>query len=301
MPSISEADYSSNMEGNFRPNSIVVINCVLNVPLMLISIVGNTLVLSAILRTHSLRSPSAMFLCCLAVSDLTVGFVVQPLYITYKLTGNLYVYRALPIMAASGTGVSLLVMTGISVDRLLALHYHMRYPSLMTMQRVMYISATILLIIVLLSFLIFWKTSAYYSAAAVTIVICLFISTGCYIQIFRIVRQHQLLIHVQQQVVESQNYRANQDMQRMKKSALNTFIYYIVMILCYAPLFISMLILSISPNNWTNTWGLVDTLAFMNSSINPFLYCWRLRELRTAVLKTTRNIFCKQTVVHSLT
>ena len=88
-------------------------------------------------------------------------------------------------------------------------------------------------------------------------------------------------------------------MQRMKKSALNTFIYYIVMILCYAPLFISMLILSISPNNWTNTWGLVDTLAFMNSSINPFLYCWRLRELRTAVLKTTRNIFCKQTVVHS--
>ena len=145
------------MEGNFRPNSIVVINCVLNVPLMLISIVGNTLVLSAILRTPSLRSPSAMFFCCLAVSDLTVGFVVQPLYITYKLTGNLYVYRALPIMAASGTGVSLLVMTGISVDRILALHYHMRYPSLMTMQRVMYISATILLIIVLLSFLIFGK------------------------------------------------------------------------------------------------------------------------------------------------
>ena len=289
----------SGMEDSFRPNSTVIINCVLNVPLILISIVGNTLVLASILRTPSLRSPSTVLLCSLAASDLTVGFVVQPLYIIFKLTGNLTVYKALSIMAAAGTGVSLLVMTAISVDRLLALHYHMRYPSLMTTYRAMYTSVTLWLITFLLSMLFLWKMSAYYLTAAIIIVICLLVSTGCYIRIYQVVRQHRLKIHAQRQAVEILNSRADQE--QIIKSALNTFIYYIVMILCYLPLFISMLILSISPNHWTHIWGLTDTLVFTNSSINPFLYCWRICELRKAVVKTARVVLCKQNVANSLT
>ena len=294
-------DYSSNMEDSFRPNSIVIVNCVLNAPLILISIVGNTLVLASILRCPSLRLASAVLLCSLATSDFTVGFVVQPLYIAFKLTGNLPLYQALSVMAAAGTGVSLLVMTAISVDRLLALHYHMRYPSLMTMHRAIYTSVTLWLIVCLLSLLFLWKMRVYYLTAAIIIVTCLLVSTGCYIQICRIVRQHQLQIHAQRQAVEILNSRADQDMQQVKKSAKNTFIYYVVMILCYSPSFISMLILSISPNHWTNIWGLTDTVAFMNSSINPFLYCWRICELRKAVVKTARDILCKQSVANPLT
>lgn len=289
----------SGMADSFRPNSTVIINCVLNVPLIFISIVGNTLVLASILRTPSLRSPSTVLLCSLAASDLTVGLVVQPLYIIFKLTGNLTVYKALSIMAAAGTGVSLLVMTAISVDRLLALHYHMRYPSHMTTHRAMYTSVTLWLIMCLLSMLFLWKMSAYYLTAAIIIVICLLVSTGCYIRIYQVVRQHRLKIHAQRQAVEILNSRADQE--RIIKSALNTFIYYIVMILCYLPLFISMLILSITPNHWTHIWGLTDTLVFMNSSINPFLYCWRICELRKAVVKTARVVLCKQNVANSLT
>ena len=289
----------SGMEDSFRPNSTVIINCVLNVPLILISIAGNTLVLASIFRTPSLRSPSTVLLCSLAASDLTVGFVVQPLYIIFKLTGNLTVYKALSIMAAAGTGVSLLVMTAISVDRLLALHYHMRYPSHMTTHRAMYTSVTLWLIMCLLSMLFLWKMSAYYLKADIIIVICLLVSTGCYIRIYQVVRQHRLKIHAQRQAVEILNSRADQE--QIIKSALNTFIYYIVMILCYLPLFISMLILSISPNHWTHIWGLTDTLVFMNSSINPFLYCWRICELRKAVVKTARVVLCKQNVTNWLT
>ena len=46
--------------------------------------------------------------------------------------------------------------------------------------------------------------------------------------------------------------------------------------------------------DWQNEWQFAVTAVFMNSSINPFLYCWRLRELRTAVVKTARQMFCKQ-------
>ena len=281
------------MSNTSQPETISIVNCALNAPLMLISIIGNTLVLTAIWRTSALRSPSIILVCSLAASDLTVGFVVQPLYITSTITGNSVLFQATLMTAACATGVSLLIITAISVDRFLALHYHMRYPSLMTTHSAMYTSATLWLISFLLSFLTFWKMSAYYFVTAVTIAICLLVSTVCYIRIYRIVRQHQLQIHAQQQAVGS-IVANNQTMLRSTKSAKNTFIYYIVMILCYSPLFTSMAVLSISFKDWTNEWSLGDTAAFMNSSINPFLYCWRLRELRMPVIATAKQMLCRQ-------
>ena len=63
------------------PEPIVVLNSVLNAPPMVISIIGNILLLVAVLRTPSIRSPSTILLCSLALSDLLVGVVVQSLYL----------------------------------------------------------------------------------------------------------------------------------------------------------------------------------------------------------------------------
>ncbi len=297
MANESEPDYSGSTGNDSCPETIVIINCVLNSFLMLVTVFENTLVIVAILRTPSLHSPSTILLCSLAVSDFLVGLVLQPVYIAYQLTKNSFLYQALSIMAALGCGVSLLIMTAITVDRFLALYYHMRYPSLMTTQRAMYTSATLWLMSFLLSLLSFWKMFAYHFAAAFGIIICLLTCTVCYVRIYRIVRQHQLQIHVQQQAAAN----INQNMPRLTKSAKNTFLYYIVMILCYTPLFASMSILAISRNRWTIAWTFADTVAFMNSAINPILYCWRFRELRTAVGKLARQIFCKQRVENAFT
>ncbi|XP_078344260.1 melanocyte-stimulating hormone receptor-like [Oculina patagonica] len=282
------------MGTNSRPDTIVIINCVLNAPLMLTSIIGNALVLAAILRTPSLRSPSFILLCSLAFSDLLVGFVVQPLYITYELTKNGTLYKVMTTMAFAACGVSLSTITAISVDRFLALHYHMRYPNLMNSYRAMVTSVTLWFISFLLSSITFWNMNVYYFTIAVSIPIFLLISSVCYIGIYRIVRRHQIQIHVQQQTVESYNDENNQSMLRSTKNAKSTFIYFIVMILCYTPVFIAMTMLGIFHKELEDAWNLTDTLAFMNSSINPFLYCWRLRELRAGVLKTVKQLFCKQ-------
>ena len=196
-------------------------------------------------------------------------------------------------------------MTMISVDRFLALHYHMRYPNLMTANRAVYASATLWFVSFLFGFLTVWNTKAYFFSVLIIIAICVLVSTVCYIQIYGNVRQHQLQIRVQQQAVETITARNNQirphhtgnnlKVQRSAKSAKNTFIYYVVLIICYIPVFISMSILAISHNLWTNAWSLAETAALMNSSINPFLYCWRRRELRNAVLNTVRQMLCKQT------
>ena len=221
-------------------SNLILINCALNAPLILISIIGNALVLAAILRTPSLRSPSTVYLCSLAVSDLLVGLVVQPVFIAYEL-------KPLPLVSATSMllliflacGVSLCTMTAISVDRLLALHYHMRYPNLVTEKRALYAAATIWFSCVLISFLSLWDKSQ--AVLAVGILSCLLISTFSYVQIYRIVRRHQLQIHAQQQAVQSFNAEHNLNMVRSRKSAINTFIDYISLILCYSPVFVYMI------------------------------------------------------------
>ncbi|XP_078344889.1 melanocyte-stimulating hormone receptor-like [Oculina patagonica] len=290
MENESHVEFSGSRGNDSRLETIAIINCVLNGPLMLISIIGNTLVLAAILRTPSLRSPSMILLSSLAVSDLLVGLVVQPIYIGTRLAEDSSLNEAMERMAFALCGVSLLTMTAISVDRFLALHYHMRYPNLMTTHRAMYISATLWFINLIISFG-FWSMNFYYFAISISIVIFLLISTVCYIVIYRIVRRHQLQIHLQLQVVEN----FNETRLRSTKNAKNTFIYFIVMILCYSPVVISLSILVISPHHWKNEWTLAETVAFMNSSINPILYCWRLGELRRAVVKTAKQMLCQKT------
>ena len=284
------------MDKKSHSETIVIINCVLNPPLMLISIIGNALVLSARLRTPSLRSASTIFLSSLAVSDLLVGLVVQPVYIAYTfISSNPALFLAEDSLSFLACGVSLFTVAAISVDRFLALHYHMRYANLMTTKRAICISAAIWVICIILSCLSFWNRKVYFLVVAVGVALCLFISTFSYIRIYFIVRRHWLQIRVQHQAVESLNAEHNLNMVRSRKSAKNTFIYYICMILCYSPMFIDSSIYVVSEKSWTIVRALTTTTVFLNSSINPFLYCWRTTEIRMAVLKSLRRLFCKQT------
>lgn len=282
------------MSNNFPPRNTAVLNSVLNAPLIVTAILGNTLVLAAILRTPSLRSPSIMLLCSLAVSDLLVGLVVQPVYFAYLQTEKDFLYQPLTVMAFSACCVPLYTITAVSVDRFLALNYYMRYPTLMTTHRAMKTSAILWLVCFLLSLFSLWNKSFYFTSVAVNIVICILISTVCYIRIFRIVRQHQFQIYSQKKAVESLNTENTRNMLRKKLYVINTFIYYIVMMMCYVPAFIGISIFVISPNSWTWSWMIAETVAFMNSSINPILYCWRHRELRAAVVKTARQMLRKK-------
>ena len=143
---------------------------------------------------------------------------MQPVYIAYLLAGNDSLSHAVSTLGLFAVGVSLSTMTAISVDRFLALHYHMRYPNLMTTHRAMYTSAILWFIVFILSFLTFWNMTAFYFVIAVCIAICLLVCTFCYISIYRIVRHHELEILAQQQAVEI-NAENNQNMQRSTRSA----------------------------------------------------------------------------------
>ena len=293
----SKPDNIGNMNNSSNFETIVVINCILNAPLMLTSITGNALVLATILRTPSLRSvPSTIFLCSLAITDFLVGLVVQPVYIAnelqYSAGGPLY--KVENFISVSLCGVSLLTVTAISVDRFLALHYHVTYPNLMTTKLAMNTSASLWFVSILFSSLRVWIGGFLFLVTRVFIAVSFVISCASYIKIYIIVRHHQIQIHAQQQAVNSFNISNNLIIS--KKRALKTFIYFICMIFCYLPyLFYSLLsnnsVIAFD-RNWSN---LVNNVVFLNSSVNPFLYCWCNHEIRTSVVKIIRKMMCRQT------
>lgn len=287
-------DNNSNTEDLAKTGAMVIINCFLNVPLILTAILGNALVLTAILTTPSLRSHSMIMLCNLAIADFLVGLITQPFYIVKELTENRLLDILWDTVAYSFCGVSLLIITAISVDRFLALHYHMRYSTIVTILRVRYVIALVWFINFLSSVFYFSNDFIYHFVIAVITGICLIVSTFSYVGIYRIVCRHRLQIHAQQEAVQCSSAEDELNYVRMKQSALNTFIFYIILVMCYLPMYILLTLHGLSQKPWPTEWNFATTLVFANSSINPLLFCWRLRELRKAAVKTARRIVCIQ-------
>ena len=98
-------------------DNFVLTTCLLNGLLMLLTIMGNVLVLTAMLTTPSLRSPSTIFLCSLAASDLLVGFVVQPIYIGFRLDPGPELEYLAYIFVSLGCSVSLCKLWLVIINR----------------------------------------------------------------------------------------------------------------------------------------------------------------------------------------
>ena len=231
---------------------------------------SNVLVLTAMLKTPSLRSPSMIFLCSLAASDLLVGFVVQPIYIGFRLNPGPELEHLAYILVSLACSVSFCTMTAISVDRFMALHFHLRYPDMMTNKRAVNISLSLWFLACTTSCIRLWNVTYAKLVMALGIAICLIVSNLLYIKIYQIARK-------QQPAMKTVIVDHKQNLARWKRSALNTSIYYVCMILCYFPMFTSLLLLGINPKLERQEWDLTTNMVFMNSSINPILYCWRLR------------------------
>ena len=104
---------------------------------------GNTLILVALRKENSLHLPSKLLYRNLAVTDLCVGIIVEPLFVTYWMslkTGRwdicYHVYAVARFAGYVLCGVSLLASTAISLDRLLALLLGLRYRQAVTLKKV---------------------------------------------------------------------------------------------------------------------------------------------------------------------
>ena len=126
--------------GSYAVYQTVLIAAV-NITLSISAFLGNILVIIALKRGSSLRPSSKLLLGCLASIDLCVGLITQPLFVAYIISPEYSMfcyYFSIFFTRLSITlgGVSVSTLTGISVDRLLALLLGLRYRHVVTLRRV---------------------------------------------------------------------------------------------------------------------------------------------------------------------
>ena len=259
--------------------------------LSLTAFLGNGLILIALHKESSLHPPSKLLYRCLATTDLCVGLVSQPLSATYWMSvvhedWSLcrYAFDAWFITGYALCMVSLLTLTAISVDRLLALSLGLRYRQVVTLKRTYIVVAIFWVVsgVAALCYIIDHRISFWYGY--IIIPSCLAISIASYTKIFHGLRNHhnQVQNHAEQQQPSQPNAL---NMARYRKAVYSALWVQIALVVCYLPYGIVSSLLTYREQSSSHfiASGITSLLLYFNSTLNPFLYCWKIEEVRQAV------------------
>ena len=249
---------------------------------------GNILILIALRKVISIHPPTKLLFQCLAITDLGVGLISQPLMATlFLLTDNIDIeiwkicsqlHSSLSITLC---GVSVFASTALSVDRLLALF--LGYRHVVTLKRIRAVLASGCLALLLTVLVWNFRTKPAGIIITIFLTLCLIISLFSYTKIVLRLRQQG----------QANTGGSPLNLERYKRTVVSVALVHLALVICYLPfnIFNTLIHLKgIHPNIYF-LYHFTTTLLFLNSSLNPFLYCWRIKEIRQAVKATTRR-FC---------
>ena len=298
METYQELLCSPSLAGGLQQQSIHL--AVVNGILSLTAILGNFLILVALRKESSLNPPSKLLYRCLATTDLLVGLVSQPLYVIYWISivnenWNLcrYSRNATYVTIYAFCGVSLGTITAISIDRPLALLLGLRYKQTVTLKRTNIILAAIWVLsgVAALCYILDYRINLWYGYIGVPS--CLLISIVSYTKIFHTLVHHQAQVQVHVRLQSSQPNSLN--ISRYRKAVYSALWVQLALVACYTPgTFLEIENVhnrTLSPQ-FVFSRGIGATLLYFNSTLNPFLYYWKISEVRQAVKQTIRQVLC---------
>ena len=294
-----EGNHTSNFDRT-TPSwliGMVVFLVALNIFLSITASFGNILILIALHKVTSLYPPSKFLFRCLALTDLCVGLISHPLHSTYlmsyieEMNFNIIHFTSGVNSALSVTlcAFSLVTSTAISLDRLQALSLGMRYRQVVTLRRIRACTACCWMISVLLGSIYFWNHRVLWVAAFIFVILCLVTSIFSYAKINLRLRHH----HTQVQVHQGQPNGGGTvlDITRYKKTVSSILWVQLALLVCYVPsCIVALSRIHGQEHDFSQMiWSFAVTLIYMNSSLNPILYCWKIIEVRQAVKNEIRR------------
>ena len=276
--------------------------CVFNFVFSLVATLGNLLVIRVLMKNSTIPATVKKLLLSLAFSDLAVGLcsqlmtaVTSAVMLKMASSGDDLAFFCPTVLIVRSYFTYLLAVASflnvivIAFDRLLAVSFHLRYQELVTPIRVIIVLVSLWLTSYVCAFLYIFLPKDIEMAAAVISVIGYVLTTGAYVRIYKVVRYHQNQIYSQNQLQNTQTREAH----KQRKSAYNSLFVSVVFLACYLPFLPSTILYS---TNTSEISFLVAHFAsifliYLNSSLNPFIYCWRYPEIRQSVKSTVKQIF----------
>ena len=288
-PATLSEDTVGSLWQNVREFSffLTVIGAVLTTVLPVLSIGGSSLLLIVITKYRQLRHvPSNLLLASLAVADLLIGALVQPLHglacvcvlMGTKCSSTSYsdVHQ---YVASLLTHSSCLNIALITIDRYICIVESLRYPAIMTKARAIQtiiISWAISVVLPVTRLIPSYPSILITFSHIILISAVLSVIIFCYIKISSISRRHKRDICCQLQAVTKGP--VNQDF----KSVKTVFLVVGAVILSYVPLLAVQVCLAFNvlKDQVEIIHPFAVTFCLLNSSVNPLIIFLRSRKIR---------------------
>ena len=337
-----------------------------NIILSFTASLGNVLILLTIYKVSFLHPVTKLLFACLATTDLCVGLFSQPLFVANMILNIDLANTDLDILSQMNEvvfissnvlcGVSVLISTAISVDRLLVLLLRLKYRQVVTLKRAQVVILLCWVTAVSCGLVHVWSQTISQIFVLVIGLVSLVTSVFCHVKIYLRLQGNQATVEdsfgggqsnedeevgggkkgagratgegagettgagrdtEEEAGAEVEDTGRAKDEKRLragtakvspkrriqervrlnivqyKKVVSSIFWLQLTLVACYAP-FITVSLLRhtvLSGTTIQGLWLFTATLVYSNSSLNPFLYCWKIREVRMAV-KNTAKAFC---------
>ena len=299
----SVRNFSINCRGRFKEyfleNTVIsLLSTALNLGSCPVIILMNVLVIVAIKTRRRLQSTCNILLACLAVTDLAVGVVSQPLFIAqeiYFLSGAslvdyCYLFRLIVYVLLVPNIESLLILAILSTERYVAMKYSLRYNSIVTTPKLIrvvvcgWVISAIPLITSLIPGIRFAGLSAL--LAYITVIPPFLVIVFCHTKVYFISRRHMNQIKTEQ-LPSTTKAKFLKERKALKTTSI--IIGFLFLSIMPSVLHGVIKITGVQPWNFYEKqlyWLPINFLCiFLNSLFNPLIYCWRNKDLRKVMME----------------
>ena len=282
-------------------SSFITFYCVINLAFSLVAILGNLLAVYALWKASSIPATLRKLFLSLAVSDVAVGVfaqltvgVLSAVMLHMEANGNYNFnflcsgiltahYFCLFFLACA----SFLNLAAIAVDRLLSIALHLRYQELVTSNRVVITLVTLWLTSCVAASIFTLIPNHGNMVNVITGVFGVIVTSAAYVYIFKVVRYHRNQIKKRTKVRQDRS-----KVHRDDKSTINVMFVFVVFLICHLP---NLLVaIFVEPDKFRTTFLVFNHctvfLVLLNSSLNPIIYCWRYREIRSLMKNRVKKM-----------
>lgn len=268
-----------------QPNFVSSISAItIDVLLSILGTLGNLLVLMVILTNIRLATVSNLLLANLASIDLICMAVVTPGTIYKHLCGRLGLCHASETFVLVNRGLSQFVVAAavsslfsIAVDRFIAITFPFKYTSIMTKRRTVFGICLTWIAGVFVSSIFMGLNFVYLQSAYCTLLILVTISLYIHIFLFALKKERQIAALQITNVNGSTNFLHERKSTKTMAIILGVFAAaWIPAVAFYA---------SVSPEDprFLDFQNWINTIYFLNATLNPFIYCVRSVNFRKRV------------------
>lgn len=266
----------------------------------ILSVGSNLLVLTAIYSFSPLRKVSSFFIASLAVADLLVGLLMNPIYTSIfivKLTeDDKHPLRVAEHWLWLQTVItSTFTLTAVSIERFIAVTRCLRYSEIVTVKRSCYCVTSIWIFSFLYASLrlvihrVEDLPSLWICTTVLTVFLPFFVISYCYVYIFQAAQTQCLRIAADSVI----NSRYCKEVLKNKKAAWTLCIVIGLFTLLWSPsLALSLWHVSAADPSETQCidylWFWASFLSFTSSFCNPWVYVIRTKQFRMGFLKVLR-------------